>query len=203
MLSGRRGSKGWWADAGRRYKWAAHRMGHSSFHLSAPFQEPRLLCGCYPPAPNSWNCALKRRRATHFIKVVITQSWKGLLKLKKRVPVRPCVLWRAPMAASMIGSPHSVTFISHFDKDMGALMDGTFQRKDNTSKALEIHYWMGGGQTTEWQTQIGSAIMYSGGMQEPTFPRRRSTIEKSWSFKCMVLFRLWGGGLKILVSRFQ
>lgn len=120
-------------------------MGHSSFHLSAPFQEPRLLCGCYPPAPNSWNCALKRRRATHFIKVVITQSWKGLLKLKECVPVRPWVLWRAPMAASMVGSPHSVTFISHFDKDMGALMDGTFQRKNNTSKALEIHYWIKGG----------------------------------------------------------
>lgn len=35
-----------------------------------------------------------------------------------------------------------VTFISHFDKDMGALIDGTFQRKNNTSEALEIYYWI-------------------------------------------------------------
>lgn len=140
--------------------------GYSSSHLSAPFREPRQLCGCHLPAQNSWKCALKRRLATHFTKVVITQSWKGLLKLKES-----CVPSQASgTVESAHGCKHDwqptlrVTFISRFDKDMGALIDGTFQRKNNTSEALEIYYWIkeGGRQQSNRHRSVAQLCILEG-----------------------------------------
>lgn len=62
------------------------------------------------------------------------------------------------------------TFISHFDKDMGALMDGTFQRKNNTSKALEIHYWVkGGGRQQSNRHRLVAQLCILEGCKSPLF----------------------------------
>lgn len=87
-----------------------------------------------------------------------------------------------------------VTFISHFDKDMGALMDGTFQRKNNTSMALEIHYWIkGGGRQQSDSHRLVAQLCILEGCKSPLFhekgaPQKRAGHSNVWfCFHCEVV----------------
>lgn len=117
------------------------------FHPSAPFQEPRRLCGCSLTAQNP-GTVFKEETSYTFHKSSSNTIMKQVIKTKGELsgnmsPARPWTLVKSAYGCKYGWPPtFRVTFISHFDKDMSALIDGTFQGMNDTSKASEIYYWI-------------------------------------------------------------